>query len=228
MIRYHLSMVIIMVGWVNTLQAADRILAPQIRSATVSAVANQSFGGASEKAEKASVPDFASFPQMIQARTSDQMGDERRAKADIRLEMETGLLRFKGRLEASDSNPNDFLAPIASIKGAVTLDLKVLLSDKSETAKVSLRAAGEGPPALIGTQEGKPLPANIMLQVWLNEELILDSTQVLLGVEKSVPAALRHGDMLTVTFQSDFSIFSTGQADVVSTLFYKPDISTLP
>lgn len=219
MIRYFFAAFVVL-GSVHPLEAADFTIAPHIRSAVASASANQSFGKGPEKAEKTNAPDFSSFPQTLQARASDQMGNERSAKGEIHLEMDKGLVKIKGKLEATDSNPSDFLAPLASVKGVATIDLKVVLADPSKTVKAKFRVSGEGPSSFIGAKEGDPLPSNITLQVLLNEEMILAPEQISLGAEKSLPSALHHGDVLTFIFQSDFSIFSAGQADVSAMLSY--------
>ncbi len=204
---------------ITVAEAADWNVVPQIRSASVTASANQSFGAGPEKVEKKVLPELSSLPLALEANASDQSGKERSAKGEIRLEMEKGIVRFRGKVEATDANPGDFLAPIASAKGTVTVDMKVLLPDRSQQVKAKVRVAGEGPASLIG-QEGKPLPSNVIVQVWLNEEALLQPEDFVLGADKEIPLPLRHGDVLTLLFQSDFSVFSSGQADLTATLSY--------
>jgi hypothetical protein len=203
----------------TTAEAADWIIVHQIRSATVTASANQSFGAGPDKVEKKILPEGSSLPLALEASASDQAGKDRSAKGEIRLEMDKGTTRFKGKIEAADSNPSDFLAPVASAKGTVTVDLKVMLPDPSHQVKAKVRISGEGPAPLMG-QDGKPLPTNVVLQVWLNEEPLLQPEDFLWGAEKEIPSPLRHGDVLTVLFQSEFSLFSSGQADLAPTLTY--------
>ena len=204
---------------ITTAEGADWIIVHQIRTATVTASANQSFGAGPDKVEKKVLPEGASLPLTLDASASDQSGKERSAKGEIRLEMDKGTIRFKGKIEATDSNPSDFLAPVASAKGTVTVDLKVMLPDPSQQLKAKLRVSGEGPAPLMG-QEGKPLPTNIILQAWLNEEPLLQPEDFLWGAEKEIPSPLRHGDVLTLLFQSEFSLFSSGLADLSPTLTY--------
>lgn len=200
-------------------EAADWNVVPQIRSANVTASVNQSFGAGPDKVEKKVLPEESSLPLTLQANASDQSGNDRSAKGEIRLEMDKGTVRFKAKIEATDANPSDFLAPIASTKGTVTVDLRVLLPDPSQQLKAKVRVNGEGPASLIG-QEGKPLPTNVVLQAWLNEEPLLQPEDFLWGAEKELPSPLRHGDVLTLRFQSDFTLFSSGQVDLVSALTY--------
>lgn len=216
--RYLFTVVFLFLRFA-AVEAADFNVAPQIRSGSVTASANQSFGAGPEKVEKKVLPDLSSMPLTLEATVSDQSGKDRSAKGEIRLEMDKGIFRFKGKVEAADANPADFLAPLASAKGTVTVDLKVLLPDPSQQVKAKVRVAGEGPASLIG-QEGKPLPSNVVVQVWLNEEALLQPEDFVLGVDKEIPLPLRHGDVLTLLFQSDFSLFSSGQADLTSTLNY--------
>jgi hypothetical protein len=218
MILYLFTFALLFLRMVSV-EAADWNVVPQIRSANVTAAANQSFGAGPEKVEKKTLPEGSSLPLTLQANISDQSGKDRSAKGEIRLELEKGIARFKAKIEATDLNPSDFMAPIASAKGTVTMDLKVLLPDPSGQIKAKVRVSGEGPASLIG-QEGKPLPTNVILQMWLNEEPLLQPEDFLWGAEKEIPSPLRHGDVLTLLFQSDFSLFSSGQADLVSTLNY--------
>lgn len=204
---------------IMTAEAADWIIVHQIRSATVTASANQSFGAGPDKVEKKALPENASLPLTLEATASDQSGKERSAKGEIRLEMDKGTTRFRGKIEAADANPSDFLAPVASAKGTVTVDLKVMLPDPSQQVKAKVRVSGEGPAPLMG-QEGKPLPTNIILQAWLNEEPLFQPEDFVWGAEKEIPSPLRHGDVLTLLFQSEFSLFSSGQADLAPTLTY--------
>ena len=82
------------------------------------------------------------------------------------------------------------------------------------------RLTNEGPPSLAGMGEGKPAPENISVQIRLNDKPLLRSEDLPGGIEKEVSLTLRSGDVLTLVLQAEFSIFSSGQADPVSTLRY--------
>ena len=124
--RLLLSLLLVVLGRFSEAGGADWKIIPELQSGYVLAAADQSFGDGGGKSQKISLPESASFPEFLEASASDEKGDERSARSEIRLEMENGLLRLKGKLQAIDSNPNDFLAPLATGKGAVVLDLKVL------------------------------------------------------------------------------------------------------
>lgn len=212
-------LVILMISTIPVAEAADWKAIPILKSGMVSATANQNFGRSPGKTEKTTLPDFASFPQTLQAVSADQAGEDRSAKAQMHLEMETGVLRFRGRLESADKIPTDFLAPVASIQGLVVVDLKIMLPNQTGTLKGAFRLGAEGPPAIIPPGEKIPLPDSIIAKVFVNDELVLNSTDFLAGVDKEIPP-LHHGDVVTLLFQEDFSMFSTGQADLISTLRY--------
>ena len=220
--RLLLSLLLVVLGRFSEAGGADWKIVPELQSGHVVAAANQSFGVGGGKSQKTPLPEGASFPEFLEASASDEKGDERSARSEIRLEMENGLLRLKGKLQAIDSNPNDFLAPLATGKGAVVLDLKVLLppDKKSVEVKGFFRLTNEGPPSLAGMGEGKPAPENISVQIRLNDKPLLKSEDLPAGIEKEVALTLRNGDVLTLVLQAEFSIFSSGQAEPVSTLRY--------
>lgn len=204
--------------------AADWKVIPQPKLGMVSATANQNFSGGAEKTEKMTLPEFASIPQVLQAGSSDQEGTDRTAKAEARLEIENGVIRFKGKLETTDKVPTDFLAPVASMKGAVTLDLKVMLPHPSGTIKGMIRVTHNAPESMIaaGTEEvQKGLPENIIAKVFVNDELVLNSTDLTAGVEKEIPVPLRHEDIVTLFVQEEFSMIASGQVDLLSTIEYR-------
>ncbi len=229
------SLVIIMsVIAINAAEAADWKVIPHLQSGSVSATANQNFGGGTGKTQNAVLPDFASLPQVLQASSSDQAGEDRSAKGEIRLEMENGVVRLKGKLETTDKALNDFLAPVASIKGAVTLDLKVMLPNQTGTLKGVFRVTHEASALLAPSREGggvaegdgerrrkeNELPDAITVKVFVNDELVINSTDFLLGIDKEIPVPLHHGDVVTLLVQEDFSMFASGQAEFLSTFQY--------
>ncbi|MBI3804426.1 MAG: hypothetical protein HY282_11765 [Nitrospirae bacterium] len=204
---------------IHLAEAADWKAIPILKSGMVSATANQNFGRSPGKTEKTALPDFASFPQTLQAASTDQAGTDRSAKAEMRLEMEPGAIRFRGKLETTDAVPTDFLAPVASMQGAVVVDLKIMLPNETGTLKGSFRVSAEGPAAIIPPGEKNPLPDSIIAKVFVNDELVLNSVDFVSGVDKEIPP-LHHGDIVTLLFQEDFSMFSSGQADLLSTFRY--------
>lgn len=223
MIKYLVIIGFIAINTIHISEAADFKIIPQPKLGMVSATANHHFSGGAEKTEKSTLPEFASLPQVLQASSSDQAGTDRSAKGEIRLEMESGVLRFKGKLETTDKVPTDFLAPVASIKGAVTLDLKVLLPNPSGTIKGAIRITHNAPESIIaaGTEEvQKGLPENIIMKVFINDELVLNSTDFTAGVEKQIPVPLHHEDVVTVLVQEEFSMIASGQVDLLSTVQY--------
>jgi hypothetical protein len=229
MIRYFVPLVVPIIGpiiglllWEGDAAAADWKVIPHVLEAHVSAIANQNFGAGPGKIEKDLLPAVSSLPQTLHAAASDQGGGDRSASGEVQLRADAGQIQFKGSLHAVDSNLNDFLAPVATIRGGIVLDLKVLLPEgkQSEKMKVSFRLDGEGPPALVGPGEGKPLPENIGFHLWLNDESLLQSSDLLSGVERGVSLTIHPGDVLTLLFQSEFTVFSSGDGDLLATLRY--------
>lgn len=206
-------------GGTRLVEAADWSISPEIRSASISAGANQSFGAGPGKVREAVLDVPALFPEKLETGVKDSAGNEREASGIIGLEMNDGAVRILGRISAKDSDPNDFIAPITTIKGRVKFDLMVVLSGKRERLKGRLRLSGKGAPDLIG-EAGKKPPTNIVVQVWVNDQPLLQSSDFLLGTDKVIPRPLRHGDIITILFKGDFSLFSKGEADIVSTLSY--------
>jgi hypothetical protein len=200
-------------------EAADWSISPDIRSASISARANQSFGGGPGKVMKSVLDVPALFPEKLETGVRDLKGNEREASGIVSLEMNDGEIRILGRMSTKDSNPSDFIAPIATIQGIVTFDLMVVLSGERKSLRGKLRLSGKGEPALVG-EVGQKLPANVHVQVWLNGQPFLKSSDFLLGKDKALPRPLHHGDILTILFQGDFSLFSKGEADIVSALSY--------
>ncbi|MFQ5950166.1 MAG: hypothetical protein ACE5J1_05720, partial [Nitrospiria bacterium] len=179
----------------------------------------QTFGAGVGKVKEASLSVPAMFPEKLETSVADHAGNEREAAGRVGLEMDDGKVRIVGKISAKDSDPNDFIAPITTVKGRVKFDLKVMLSDDSERLTGTLRLTGEGSPSLTG-EEGKTPPANILLQVWLNDQPLLQPSDFLIGAEKKISRPLQSGDILTFLFQADFSLFSTGEAEIASTLHY--------
>lgn len=200
-------------------EAADWSISSDIRSASISAHANQSFGGGPGNVMESVLDVPALFPEKLETGVRDIKENEREASGIVSMEMNDGEIRILGRISAKDSNPNDFIAPIATVKGIVTFDLKVVLSGERKGLRGKLRLSGKGAPSLVGEGGQKP-PANVLVQVWLNEQPLLKSSDFLLGKDKAFPQPLQHGDVLTILFQGDFSLFSTGEADIISTLSY--------
>lgn len=224
MIKYLIMIGFMAMSTAQLAEAADWKVIPQPKLGMVSATANQNFSGGAEKTEKATLPDFASLPQVLQAASSDQVGADRSAKAEARLEIENGVIRFKGNLETTDKVPTDFLAPVASMKGAVTLDLKVMLPNPSGTIKGSIRVTHNAPESMIaaGTEEvQKGLPENIIAKVFVNDELVLNSTDLTAGVKRDIPVPLRHEDIVTIFVQEEFSMIASGKVDLLSTIEYE-------
>lgn len=223
MIKYLIVIGFMAMSTAPMAAAADWKVIPQPRLGMVSATANHNFSGGAEKTEKTVLPEFASLPQLLQASRSDQAGTDRSAKAEARLEIENGIIRFKGKLETTDKVPTDFLAPVASMKGMVTLDLKVLLPNPSGTIKGTVRVTHNAPESMIaaGTEEvQKGLPENIIAKVFVNDELVLSSIDLTVGVEKGIPVPLHHEDIVTVFVQEEFSMIASGQVDLLSTVEY--------
>jgi hypothetical protein len=199
---------------------ADLKMVPQLRSGSVAATAKENFTG-DGKSQKTTVPEFASLPQTLQASASDQGGEERSAQGEIRLDIENGALRFEGKLKTTDAKPTDFVAPLASVKGAVVLDLKAIVpGDQKAGVKARFKLVTEGPAALIGGAGETPVADNITIQVRLNDELILKPEDFFPAGEKEVSLTLRSGDVVTLFFQVDFSVFSAEQAQATSALRY--------
>jgi hypothetical protein len=213
----HLLMAFFWWSGTGSAEAAEWNVVTHVQSAMVTATANQRFGGGPDKMEKKTFEDPSA--QVLEAKASDESGAERSAKGEIRLEMEKGIIRFKGKVETTDSNPGDFLAPVTSAKGTVKVDLKVSLPNPSQSLRATFRLNSQGPASLSG-EEGKALPANIVVQIWRTEETILQPEDFRLGIEKEISPPLQHGEVLTFLFQTDFTLFSSGQANVVSTLTY--------
>jgi|GEM_PF-2795374 len=234
MIRYVVLMGILVMNLIQVAEAADWKVIPRPRTAMVSATANQNFSSGPGKTEKSVLPDFASLPQTLQATSSDQSGTDRSAKAEARLEMENGVVRFKGKLETADSVPTDFLAPVASIKGMAAIDMKVMLPNPSGTIKGAIRVSHEASPLLAPSREGggvaegdgerkrveNGLPDTITVKVFVNDELVINSTDFLLGVDKEIPVPLHHEDSVTLLIQEEFSMIASGKGDLVSTVQY--------
>ncbi|TAK06128.1 MAG: hypothetical protein EPO39_09645 [Candidatus Manganitrophaceae bacterium] len=234
MIKYFVLLGFMAANVIHPAEAADWKVIPRPRSAMVSATANQNFSAGPGKTEKSVLPDFASLPQALQASSSDQAGPDRSAQGEARLEMENGVVRFKGKLETTDSAPNDFLAPIASIKGMAAIDLKVLLSNPSGTIKGSVRVSHEASPLLAPSREGggvgegdgerkrkeNELPETITVKVFVNDELVINSTDFSLGVEKEIPVPLHHDDSVTLLIQEEFNMIASGKGELVSTVQY--------
>ncbi len=202
-----------------TVEAADWSISPEIRSASISASANQSFGGGPGNVREAVLDVPALFPEKLETGVKDSAGNEREASGIVVLEMNDGTMRIIGRMSAKDSDPNDFIAPITTVKGRVTFDLMVVLSEERKNLSGKLRLSGKGAPDLIG-KAGKKPPTNIVVQVWVNDKPILKSSDFIIGTDKVIPRPLHHGDIVTILFQGDFSLFSKGEADIISTLSY--------
>ena len=224
MIRYLFALIGPLLGpllglvqWEADAAAADWKVVPHVLEAHVSAIANQNFGSGQGKENKDLLPAVSSLPQTLQTAASDRDGDDRSASGEAELRAENGLIRFKGVLHAVDSNLNDFLAPVATIKGGI-----VLLPEgkQSKKLKVSFRLNNEGPPSLVGAGEGKPLPENIVFHIWLNDDSLLQSSDLLAGVDRDISLSVHPGDVLTLLFQTEFTVFSTGEANLVSSLQY--------
>ncbi len=220
MIKYVIVIGFLAMSTAHLAEAADFKVIPQPKLGMVSATANQNFSGGAEKTERTTLPDFASLPQVLQAASSDQAGADRSAKAEARLEMENGVIRFKGKLETADKMPTDFLAPVASIKGAVTLDLKVLLPDTAGTIKGTVRITHNAPDSMIAEGTEKGFPENIIAKVFVNDEIVLNSTDFVVGIDKEIPVPLHHEDVVTIFVQEEFSMIASGDVDLLSTVQY--------
>jgi hypothetical protein len=220
MIKSLIKICFIVISAIHTVEAAEWKVVPQPKLGIVSATANQNLAGGAEKVERATLPAFASLPQVLQAISSDQAGADRSAKAEAYMEMENGVIRFKGKLETTDKVPTDFLAPVASIKGAATLDLKVMLPDPSGKIKGTIRVTHNAPESMIaaGTEEG--FPENIIAKVFVNDEIVLSSTDFVVGVDKEIPVPLHDEDVVTIFIQEEFSMIASGQVDLLSTIHY--------
>ncbi|HIE66157.1 MAG: hypothetical protein ABGX83_06735 [Nitrospira sp.] len=200
-------------------EAADWSISPDIRSASISAIANHSFGGGPGNRRESVLDVPALFPEKLETGVRDRAGNEREASGIIGLEINEGAIHITGRMSTKDSDPNDFIAPIATIRGRVKFDLMVILSGERKNLRGKLLLSGKGAPSLVG-EVGKIPPTNIVIQVWLNEQALLKTSDFLLGEDKVIPKPLHHGDIITILFQGDFSLFSKGEADIVSTLHY--------
>lgn len=220
MIRSLIRIGFIVISTVHLAEAAEWKVIPQPKLGMVSATANHHFSGGAEKTEKTTLPQFASLPQVLQASSSDQASADRSAKAEARLEIENGVIRFKGKLETTDKVPTDFLAPVASIKGMVTLDLKVLLPNPSGTIKGTVRVTHNAPDAMIAAGTEQSFPENIIAKVFVNDEIVLNSTDFVVGVDKEIPVPLHHEDIVTLFIQEEFSMIASGQVDLLSTVQY--------
>ena len=234
MLKYLMVLGFVIISMTDAAEAADWKVIARPRTAMVSATANQNFSGGPGKTEKMVLPDFASLPQTLQASSTDQAGADRSAKGEVRLEMENGVVRFKGKLETSDSAPNDFLAPVASIKGMAAIDMKVMIPNPSGTIKGAVRVTHESSPLLAppraegGVAEGdgerkrreNELPDTITVKVFVNDELVINSTDFLLGVDKEIPVPLHNEDSVSLLIQEDFSMFASGKGDLLSTVQY--------
>lgn len=233
MIKHLILLGFIVINAVHSAEAAEWKVIPRPRTAMVSATANQNLAGGPGKTEKANLPEFSSLPQTLEAVSSDQAGTDRSAKGEARLEMENGVIRFKGKLETADSMLTDFLAPVASIKGMAAIDMKVMLPNPSGTIKGSVRVSHESSPLLSSSHEGggvegdgerkrkaNELPDTITVKVFVNDELVINSTDFLLGVDKEIPVPLHHDDSVTLLVQEEFSMIASGKGDLVSTVQY--------
>lgn len=220
--RLRLFAIIFMLTYPLAAQGADFKMIPQLRSGSVAASANQKFGAGPGKSQKAALPEFSTLPQSLEASALDENGKERSARGKIRLDVESGALRFDCELEATDANLSDFIAPVVSVKGAVVVDLKALVvGDKAAPAKAKFRLVSQGPPALIGrSQEEAPPPESLTVQIRLNDEIILTIDDLIAGEEKEIPMTIHSGDVVTLSFQVDFSVLSAAQAHVTSALRY--------
>jgi hypothetical protein len=220
MIKSLIKIGIVIFSTIHVAEAADFKVIPQPKLGMVSATANHHFSGGAEKTEKTVLPEFASLPQVLQVSSSDQAGADRSAKAEARLEIESGVIRFKGKLETTDKVPTDFLAPVASIKGMITLDLKVLLPNPSGAIKGTVRITHNAPESMIAAGTEKGFPENIIAKVFVNDEIVLNSTDFTVGVEKEIPVPLHHEDIVTILVQEEFSMIASGQVDLLSTVQY--------
>ncbi|MDC4223954.1 MAG: hypothetical protein MPW15_06920 [Candidatus Manganitrophus sp.] len=220
MIKSLIHIGFVVISTIHIAEAADFKIIPQPKLGMVSATANHHFSGGAEKTEKTTLPEFASLPQVLQAASSDQAGADRSAKAEARMEMESGVIRFKGKLETADKVPTDFLAPVASVKGSVTLDLKVMLPNPAGTIKGTVRVTHNAPDSMIAAGTEKGFPENIIAKVFVNDEIVLNSTDFVVGVDKEIPIPLHHEDIVTILLQEEFSMIASGQVDLLSTLQY--------
>lgn len=220
MIKSLIHIGFVVISTIHIAEAADFKIIPQPKLGMVSATANHHFSGGAEKTEKTTLPEFASLPQVLQAASSDQAGADRSAKAEARMEMESGVIRFKGKLETTDKVPTDFLAPVASVKGSVTLDLKVMLPNPAGTIKGTVRVTHNAPDSMIAAGTEKGFPENIIAKVFVNDEIVLNSTDFVVGVDKEIPIPLHHEDIVTILLQEEFSMIASGQVDLLSTLQY--------
>jgi len=220
MIKSLIRVGMIVISTFQLVDAAEWKVIPQPKLGMVSATANHHFSGGAGKTERADLPEFSSLPQVLQAASTDQAGTDRAAKAEARLEMESGVIRFKGKLETADKIPTDFLAPVASIKGAVTLDLKVLLPNPSGKIKGTIRITHNAPESMIASGTEQSFPENIIAKVFVNDEIVLNSTDFVMGVDKEIPVPLHHEDIVTLVVQQEFSMIASGQVDLLSTVQY--------